>query len=264
MTATPGCSRREFLATAAAIPLLDWLPFVHRKYVGLAGARFRIHRNGRSPRRFLLIHGNEETARSVLLGYLRNHEGMVFVIESHQRNVSIEGGEIDPNRMFSRAGAEANLKALNSSWTPERVQSALALLDRGRNKLVKAFFPPPGGFLAALHNNSESYSVNDEVPISDSVSLREPANPHCFFLCTDPEDFKILATSPYNVVLQRHGPREDDGSLSRLAAAQGVRYVNLEVAHGRTDRQQEMLSWLEWHLPEERKPAAAKPRQSPT
>ena len=90
---------------------------------------------------------------------------------------------------------------------------------------------------------------NDEVPISDSVSLREPANPHAFFLCTNPGDFSALAKSPYNVVLQQKKPEDDDGSLSRLAALRGVRYVNLEVRHGNADRQLEMLRWLDWNLP---------------
>ena len=89
----------------------------------------------------------------------------------------------------------------------------------------------------------------DEAPISDAKSIREPGNPHAFFLCTDPDDFKILSTSGYNVVLQQHAPKDDDGSLSRLAAARGLRYVNCEAGLGHGGRQQEMLDWLEWSLP---------------
>ena len=62
-------------------------------------------------------------------------------------------------------------------------------------------------------------------------------------------DYQILATSPYNVVLQQHVRAPDDGSLSRRAAARLARYVNLEVAEGDAPRQQEMLNWLENHLP---------------
>ena len=125
---------------------------------------------------------------------------------------------------------------------------ALDELDRGRPKLVRALTPPPGGLMFAMHNNSESYSVTDEVPISDQTSLRQPGNPHAFFLCTDPNDFDVLKNSPYNVVLQQHGPKIDDGSLSRLAAARGFRYANLEVALGQAERQREMLTWLEWNV----------------
>jgi hypothetical protein len=150
--------------------------------------------------------------------------------------------------MFSRAGAEASLKRLNPDLAPERLQAALNLLDRGRERLVRALVPPKGGLLVALHNNSEGYSVKDEVAISDETSLREEGNPHAFFLCTDSKDFAVLKTSPYNVVLQQQAPKEDDGSLSRLAAARGVRYVNLEVGLGNADRQQEMMRWLEWNV----------------
>ena len=49
-------------------------------------------------------------------------------------------------------------------------------------------------------------------------------------------------------MLQQRAPAQDDGSLSRLAAARGFRYVNLEVAAGQAERQHEMLNWLEWHI----------------
>jgi hypothetical protein len=151
--------------------------------------------------------------------------------------------------MFSRAGAEANLKTLNPEWTEEQLSAALAVLDHGRPHLVKALLPHDRRLLIALHNNSEQYSVNDEVPISDATSIREPDNPHAFFLCTDPGDFKLLSESAYNVVLQQKKPQADDGSLSRLAAERGVRYVNLEVRMGNRDRQAEMLRWADFILP---------------
>ena len=245
MSATPVLSRREFLVAGS---FLGWLPFFRPSHIDLAGARFRIVRNGSSPRRYLFIHGNEETARAVLTSHMRAHEGTAYLIESHTRNVDIAGGKLDPNRMFSREGAAANLARLNPDWPPERVQAALALLDRGREKLLRALTPPDGGLTFALHNNSEGYSVADEEPISDAGSIREPDNPHAFFLCTNPEDFRKLSASPYNVVLQQHAPKEDDGSLSRQAALRGFRYVNLEVALGQAARQKEMLDWAEWNL----------------
>ena len=238
--------RREFLALAS---LSGWLPFFRPGRISLAGARFRIVRNGSPQRRYVLIHGDEQTARDVLVRHMQTHEGIAYLVESPTRTVPIDSGSIDPNRMFSRAGAAASLKSLNPAWTPGRIEAALNLLDGGRPKLVHALFPPRGGLLIALHNNTDGYSVSSEEPISDAGSMRDRDNPHAFFLCTDPGDFAILTTSPYNVVLQQHGPKEDDGSLSRLAAARGARYVNLEVGLGRRDRQEDMLAWLEWHLP---------------
>jgi hypothetical protein len=170
------------------------------------------------------------------------------VIESRTRLVPVDSLKLDPNRMFSRVGAKTNLTMLNADAAPHQLDQALQVLDRGREKLLRALTPPRGGITIALHNNGPGYSVTTEVPISDQTSLREPGNPHAFFLCTDPRDFDVLKTSPYNVVLQQHTPSQDDGSLSRLAAARGFRYVNLEVAAGQTERQREMLNWLEWYV----------------
>lgn len=239
-------TRREFLVHAS---LFGWIPFLRPRRIGLAGARFRILRHGRSRRRYLVIHGNEETARQVLLEHIRAHPGIAFVIETHTRNIPVEGGEVDPNRMFSRAGAEASLRSLNPGWTAPQIARALRVLDAGRERLVRAFFPPDRGLLIALHNNSTQYSVTEEVPQSNAVSLNEADNPHAFFLATDAGDFRKLSASPYNAVLQDHPSGPDDGSLSRLAARRNVRYVNLEVAIGQLERQRVMLEWADRNLP---------------
>jgi hypothetical protein len=234
-------SRREFAA-------FGWFPFLRPRHISLAGARFRIIRNGRSKRRYLRIHGNEESARLVLERHMELNDGIAYIIQGQVRNIPVDGLEIDPNRMFSRTGAEASLKNLNRQASPEQVERALRTLDAGREHLVRALTPPRGGLLIAMHNNSDSYSVNSEVAISDQTSLRQPSQLHAFFLCTDPADFETLKSSPYNVVLQQHGPKQDDGSFSRLAAARGIRYVNLEVHLGERERQREMLDWANWNL----------------
>jgi hypothetical protein len=232
-------NRRDFL--------LGSFPFFWRKrpFVKLEEVRFQVIRNGHSPHRYLLIHGNEETAREVLTEHMRQTKGTAYLVTGHERYVPIESGKLDPNRMFSHEGAEKNLRLLNPDWNDERMRKVLHKLDRGREKLVHRIFPPPGGRLLALHNNSQGYSVRDEVASSDEVSLKNADHPHEFFLCTDTTDFGIVAASPYNVVLQRTAPKEDDGSLSRLAARRGVRYINLEVTLGEKAKQVEMLSWLE-------------------
>ncbi len=242
MTRAAAWSRRQFVA-------FGWFPFFRPKHIALAGARFTIIRNGNSRRHYLLIHGDEETAREVLQRHMETHEGIAYLVEGHKRNVPVDNLQIDPNRMFSPVGAEASLKTLNPDANPQAVSAALETLDRGRDRLLRALLPPGRGLLVAVHNNSEQYSVTDEVAISDATSLREPGNPHAFFLCTDPADFQAIAQSPYNVVLQQKKPQQDDGSLSRLAASRGVRYVNLEVRAGNSDRQAEMLRWLDWNLP---------------
>jgi len=242
-------SRREFLAFAGiGGTIFHKLPWARPKQVGLAGAQFQILRTKHpTRRRYLLIHGDEETARQVLTSHMETHQGIAYLIENHTREVAIEAGKIDPNRMFSRSGAEVNLRHLNPGWTLEQTHDALDLLDGGREDLLEAFFPPRGGLLIALHNNTD-YSVNDELELSELRSLRQPDQPNAFFLCTAPDDYWVLATSPYNVVLQQHVRAPDDGSLSRRAAARYIRYLNLEVKLGDAARQQEMLNWAEEHL----------------
>lgn len=237
-------SRRALLL--GAVPALG---LGKTKSLAPAGVAMEEIRNGRSKRRYLLIHGNEETAREVLKGHIATHKGIAHLVTGHERNVPVEGGGIlDPNRMFSRVGAEKNLKLLNKEWTQGQVDPVLARLDRERERLVKLLLPPRGGVLMAVHNNSQGYSVEDEVAISDAVSLKDRANPHEFFLAVQEADYRVIAESPYNVVLQNKAPREDDGSLSRLAARRGVRYVNLEVGLGKKEKQKEMLEWLERSL----------------
>jgi hypothetical protein len=235
---SPDLSRREFLALAG-------VPLYRRDRVRLAGIPFGVIRNGRSNRRYVLIHGNEETARQVLTAHMQIHAGTAYLVDSRERNVPIASGQVDPNRIFSRAGAEKSLRQLNPTWGEEKLRAALDRLDRGRGALVRALQPPPGGLLITLHNNSAGYSIRDEIPISDQVSLKLPDQPHEFYLCTDPQDFALLAESPYNALLQRRAPPQDDGSLSRLAARLGIRYINLEVALGKFRKQAEMLAWLD-------------------
>jgi hypothetical protein len=88
----------------------------------------------------------------------------------------------------------------------------------------------------------------DEIADSDRTSLKQPERPREFFLCTDPRDFDILSKSPFNVVLQTKS-EPDDGSLSRLAARRGFRYINLECAIGSYEDQMQRLRWLDDHLP---------------
>ena len=227
--------------------LLGWFPVLfHRPTAVLSGVEFRVVRHGHSPRRFLVIHGDEDTARDVLTSYMRDHAGIAYIVTSKTREVEIKGAKIDPNRMFSREGAHRSVLSLNPGVGPEPLIDVLDYLDREREKLLKHLIPPKGSRLFAMHNN-RNYSVKDELESSDQISIKQPGLPRNFFLCTDPKDFDVLKQSPFNVVLQSK-PDPDDGSLSRLAARRGFRYINLECAIGEYDAQMERLKWLEEHL----------------
>ncbi len=215
----------------------------------LSGVSFEVMRYQHSNRRYLLIHGNESTARDLLTNWMYTHPGIGYAVTSKTRNVEIEGAKIDPNRMFSRVGAEASLRRLNNGMAADKVTGILNYLDRHRDELLKHLIPPPGGVTIALHNNNEGYNVNEELADSDRTSIRQPNRPHEFFLCTDPADYEVLAKSPYNVVLQNKKPATDDGSLSRLAAKKGFRYINLETTLGQYEEQAARLEWLDANLP---------------
>ncbi len=238
-------TRRSFL-------ILAGIPFSGLASTGhstLSGVRFRRIRNGRSPRRYLVIHGDETTARDVLLDHMRTRRGHAYLVESKTRTVRPHLLEIDPNRMFSNQGAALSIERLNASAGRQTIEREVKWLEARRHQLMNALLPPPGGLLIALHNNARGYSVNEEVPISNAVHLPKPSAPHEFFLATSKSDFALLAAGPYNAVLQDEAMGDDDGSLSRLCAARGIRYVNLECALGNRAAQSEMLAWLDGLLP---------------
>jgi hypothetical protein len=214
----------------------------------MVGMRFHVRRKGSSGRRYLHLHGNEDTAREVLNAFMDSHSGVAYLIDNRDRYVMLEGAKIDPNRLFSRAGAEKNLREQNPGIAADRLQTVLAFLDTHRENLARHLEPQHGDLLFALHNN-RNYSVTEELEQSDDTSMPQKDHPREFFLCTDPRDFALLRKSPYNVVLQNQKPAVDDGSLSRLAAKRNFRYVNLECAIGQRDAQVERVNWVAEHLP---------------
>ena len=220
-----------------------------QRRIAVGDARFRVVERGASPRRYIRIHGNEQTARRALAEHMRNRDGRAFFVEGDVRMVTVGGLTIDPNRMFSPIGARASIQRLNHGVTAESVAASLAVLDRDLPALLHALLPPSGGLLISVHNNSEGYNIRTEIPISEARHLPEPGVPNDFFLLTDARDFEVVKGSPYNAVLQTKPSTEDDGSLSRLCAARGVRYVNLECFAGRLARQREMLRWVDEALP---------------
>jgi hypothetical protein len=212
----------------------------------LAGVPVHMLRHEDGPRRYLVIHGDEDTAKQVLTDHMKTHAGVGYVVTGDTRNVEMRGLKIDPNRMWSRVGAELSLRKLNKNPDAAQVKRVLDELDRRRPEAVRRLIPVPRSRLFALHNNRD-YSIDDELGASDRTSVPQPDMPRYFFLCTDPGDFEKLKTSPYNVVLQSKA-EPDDGSLSRLAARRGFRYVNLECAIGDYAGQRERVDWLEQNL----------------
>lgn len=237
-------SRRTWLAAALAWPA----PAAQRRRV-LAGIEFDVIQRGPSDRRYLLIHGNEHTAREVLLKHMPGRRGRALLVTGQERWVTVRGLRLDPNRMFSREGAQRNLRLLNPEAGSAAVEGTLDWLDHERKALLAELLPPRGGLIVSMHNNASGYSLESEVGISDSVWLPSRGTPHDFMLATSSADFGILERAPFNALLQERPRGEDDGSLSRLCAARGIRYVNIEARIGHEAEQRAMLEWIEQHLP---------------
>jgi hypothetical protein len=158
--------------------------------------------------------------------------------------VTVRGLRIDPNRMFSNEGAHRSLIRLNPGASAARVANALHQLNAGRESFVRRLLPGRGGLLVALHNNSRGYSIDTEIPLSVRHSVKPGQDRHDFLLATDASDYALLESSPFNCVLQTAAPPPDDGSLSRLCARRGTRYINIEAALGRRGEQAAMLNFV--------------------
>ena len=220
------------------------------EYVDIAGIQFKVIKNGESNRRFIWIHGDEKTAAMLLKRHLKDNYGTAFLIENNKREVYINGYMMDPNRIFSKAGVEKNLIKFNGNISKTAVDQMVNLIANDKEKFFDRITPPNGGLLIALHNNLNAYSIDDEIPFSTEISLKNSEHPHHhnFFICTNRDDYNILSKSAYNVVLQETDPEEDNGSLSWFANRKGVRFINIETRLGYLSIQTKMLQYIEDHL----------------
>ena len=102
----------------------------------LAGIHFRQEKKGDAPVHLLHIHGDETTAREVLQQSMASFDGTAFFVENNTREVPVGSLQIDPNRMFSREGAEASLRKLNPDAEEAKIQSVLHQLDEERDQFL--------------------------------------------------------------------------------------------------------------------------------
>ena len=71
---------------------------------------FRVTKKGSSDRRYIWLHGDEQTARMALDDHMSNGQGIAYYIKNDKkREVLVSGGLIDPNRIFSSLGAQKNV-----------------------------------------------------------------------------------------------------------------------------------------------------------
>ena len=216
--------------------------------VQIATIQFKVIQNGDSDRRYIWLHGDEQTARMALESHMKKNQGKAFLVEGILRESEFYGGIIDPNRIFSSLGAKANIQKYNPTWTKKEKEDRLLTINQDRKIFFKNIFPKNGELLIALHNNYKGYNINKELGRSDAKSIKKDQNPRDFFICTNRSDFEILSQSPFNVVLQEKSPKKDDGSLSWAALINDVRYVNIETRLGWLSQQKKMLNYIEKNL----------------
>jgi hypothetical protein len=212
------------------------------------GIDFQVKKNGFSDVSYILIHGDEETARMLLSEHIKKNKGKAFFIKSKEREVVLGPTKVDPNRIFSRTGARKALKKFKPHWDHKELTKLLEKLDESRNIFLFNIFPSEGGLLIALHNNFRGYSVKDELTNSQLHSIKKDKNPRDFIICTDLKDYQKLKKGPYNVVLQNIIDEDNNGSLSWPALENGVRYVNIETRLGWLSQQRKMLKFVESSL----------------
>ena len=216
--------------------------------VQIATIQFKVIQNGDSDRRYIWLHGDEQTARMALENHMKKNQGKAFLVEGILRESEFYGGIIDPNRIFSSLGAKANIQKYNPRWTSTQKVQRLLTIDTDRKIFFKNIFPKNGELLIALHNNYKGYNINKELGRSDAKSIKKDQNPRDFFICTNRLDFEILSQSPFNVVLQEKSPKKDDGSLSWAAIRNDIRYINIETRLGWLSQQKRMLNYIEKNL----------------
>ncbi|MEL6770794.1 MAG: hypothetical protein AAFP18_07000 [Bacteroidota bacterium] len=209
----------------------------------------------------LVLHDNENTgveaARAVIAergGRLVDlqHTGarnLAFALRNAPGNGSrvdsfaADSFVVDPNRVFTDAGAGASLASLSRD-TPEARRAVRRFAER-----LLALYGKPVVVVTA-HNNTEgryaATSYATDGPYAEDAAglhLAPGADADDFFFVTNRALLDTLAEAGFNAVLQAD-TATDDGSLSVWAAQQGVPYVNVEAQHGHVAEQTRMMHAL--------------------
>ena len=216
--------------------------------IAYCGIPFEIKTNSSSATNYILIHGDEQTARMLINEHIKKHKGKAFIIKSKDREAPLGPTIVDPNRLFSNSGARKALKNFKSDWIKSELEELLTSLKISRDIFLNNIFPSEGGLLIALHNNFRGYNINNELKKSQLYSVKKHESPRDFILCTNVIDYEKLKNGPYNIVLQNVMDNYNDGSLSWAAIQNGVRYINIETRLGWLTQQRKMLKFVEKEL----------------
>ena len=196
---------------------------------------------------YVNVHDDENTSVEAVQDVLKRSGGtLVELRHTGQRIVAfkVEGKDyrVDPNRIFTPAGARATLQR-QSLYSDD---AALAV-RRFAEGLLAVYRIDRAEAVIALHNNTPGmYSAlsyaDGGVYARDAKDgfVRDGGVPDDF-LATDRLVFEALKRHGYNAILQDNRRVTDDGSLSVYCGKANVRYVNVEAEHGHLKEQTQMI-----------------------
>jgi hypothetical protein len=189
------------------------------------------------------LHRNENTSIAAARSFLQVRGGSISFFEPPAdglptRLVAFECNDanfsFDPNRIFTRDGADASLKQYSpptSTVTPDVID---AVVDFGSVVLARYGYAKLP-VIVVMHNNGPNYSIDSYLPggefASDAaqVSVGDNTTTRNFFLVTRLQIYEGLVALGQNVVLQSQNAT-NDGSLSYLAMTGSKNYINIEGA----------------------------------
>lgn len=258
---TPSLRWQAQNATGKELPRVSGLPeTIHRLEVGASEVPVRVAGEPDSPFRYVVIHGDEETAPLATEEHLKRHPGvMIQLINPRKRWVTFKLPKLpytydfDPNRIFTRTGIERNVRALNRRTRRGRFPRLFEEVEKFRDQLLKLILGsrPPDLAVIAVHNNSTSprsdFSFETFVnsrgyfPGVEAMQYRRSQSPFNLFIVTEAAVYDELAQRGLNAVLENAELAHDDGSLSVFCGREKIRYANVETRQGELARQIEML-----------------------
>ncbi|HUU12907.1 MAG TPA: hypothetical protein VM182_04245 [Terriglobia bacterium] len=231
--------------------------------IGDSTIQVRIVGDLSSPIRYVVIHGDEETAPQAAELHLQRYGGaLIQLVNPGKRLVTFRLPELrftydfDPNRIFTRTGLERTLRARNRRTRQSRFPRLFAAVQEFADRFLNLLVEPrvKGQGLIAVHNNGTSPNsdfsfetfVNSRgyFPGVEAMQYRRNHSPYNLFVVTDAADYDALAARGLNVVLENSELASDDGSLSVFCGRQRIRYANVEGRMGEVGKHVEMLDTL--------------------
>lgn len=189
------------------------------------------------------MHRNENTSIAAARAFIQVRGGSLSFFEpaadsAPSRLVSFACNDFnfsfDPNRIFTREGAEATLKQYSPPASLVTADIVGAVFDFG-DAVLSRYGYSKLPVIVVMHNNGPGYSIDSYLPGAEfagdaaQVSVGDNATARNFFLVTRLPIYEGLVALGQNVVLQSQNAT-NDGSLSYLAMTGNKNYVNIEGA----------------------------------